>query len=372
MQTKLHSFAVRGFRALSSLDLDSLGSINLLVGKNNTGKTTVLEALRIYFSSDPRLRIFNLLNSREEFTRSRRTSGIRSSNTDPGFVMSFDALFTGRQELTVGQEFHLGPMGDEEGQLKVGFVWITRDESAEEYEPARYHVLEDPDSNTEAVPGYIVVRDGRTILGPLDRFTAIMSRRQLRLNLDEDVVYLPSNGMTMREIGEIWDLIALTDEEDEVVRGLRIIAPEIEKLVLIQSPQEATQRMLMAKLSSFTTPVPFKSLGEGTVHFLSLILALIQAKNGVALLDEVENGVHHSVQDVMWKLIMEQASKLNVQVFATTHSQDCVNGFESASKYCPDVSAKVIRLERRVDGIGIVDFSPDELTLARDAGIEIR
>lgn len=213
---------------------------------------------------------------------------------------------------------------------------------------------------------------GKVILGPLDRLSRVLLRRRINNDYDQDVVYLPSIGMTMREIGETWDTIALTDEEDDVVRALKIIAPELEKIVLIQSPQQTTERMLMAKLSTFSHPVPFKSLGEGTVHLLSLVLAMIQARNGVVLFDEIENGVHYSVQESMWKLIMIQSAKLNVQVFATTHSWDCVGGFQSAAVRCPALTVRLFRLEQEGDGIKVVGFSPEEVGIAKDEGIEIR
>ena len=372
MPERLSTFGVRGFRALNHLDIEGLGAVNLFVGKNNTGKTTLLEAIRIYLSSDPRLRIYNLLTSREEFRSSRkiRASGLSSAET--GGSVSFEALFSGRPDIERRPEFHLGPFPDREANgLTVKLVWLRREDVSEEL-GVRYHIAEDATDNSDLLPGLSMRISGKMVLAPLDRLTRVLVRRRLQSEFDQDVVYLPSSGMTMREIGETWDTIALTDEEDDVVSALKIIAPELEKIVLVQSPQEINQRMLMAKLSSFPQPVPFKSLGEGTVHLLSLVLAMIQARNGVVLLDEVENGVHYSVQQSMWSLILNQAKSLNVQVFATTHSWDCVIGFQAAASQYAERNARLFRLERHGDQIKAVGFTAEEVSVATSEGIEIR
>lgn len=123
MPEKLVSFGVRGFRVLNHLDITGLGSVNLFVGKNNTGKTTVLEALRVFFSADPRLRIFNLLAAREEFSLSRKVRVSGFNQADLGPAVSFEALFSGRPDLISTPEFSLGPLPDPaKGGLTVRFV----------------------------------------------------------------------------------------------------------------------------------------------------------------------------------------------------------------------------------------------------------
>ncbi len=63
-----------------------------------------------------------------------------------------------------------------------------------------------------------------------------------------------------------------------------------------------------------------------------MTLALVNSSNGFLLIDEFENGLHYSVLHKVWKLIFRLAKDLNVQVFATTHSHDCVTAFQAASQ----------------------------------------
>ena len=99
---------------------------------------------------------------------------------------------------------------------------------------------------------------------------------------------------------------------------------------------------------------------------------MMQAQGGFLLIDEIENGIHYSVQEQMWRLVIEQSARTGVQVFTTTHSWDCVLGFERAAKGSPNVPAHLYRLERTSAGIKSVDFSADEVAIAADERIEIR
>ncbi len=81
-------------------------------------------------------------------------------------------------------------------------------------------------------------------------------------------------------------------------------------------------------------------------RLLGLALALVNAKDGILLIDEIESGLHYSVQPDMWRLIFETAAKLNVQVFATTHSLDCIRAFESAAKERGEEESLLISLRR--------------------------
>jgi len=185
------------------------------------------------------------------------------------------------------------------------------------------------------------------------------------------IVFLASGGLKKEEVGRIWDSIALTEDEETVLTAVHAICPSIEKLVLIQSPTDPRGRTLMVKLKEFAEPVPFKSLGEGVEHLLNISLALIKARGGVLLIDEVENGIHYSVQPSLWNIIFKQASLWNTQVFATTHSWDCVEGFQIAAS-AQNGSGSLFRLEARGSQQRAVRFAPSEIEIARKESIEVR
>lgn len=292
---------------------------------------------------------------------------------DRGPSLAFDALFSGRPSLEAEPTFSIRANRNTL-HTDVRFVWVRQVASPQEA-GIRYIESEGPEFDPDAVPGFRVVNQSNTYLLPVDRLSRLYVniRRRSEADLESSsVVYLPSSGMTTAQVGRVWDTIALTDDEDQVIDSLRIIAPTLEKLVMVQSPDGRSERMLMAKLREFRGPVPFKSLGEGTVHLLSVILALLKARGGVVLMDEVENGVHYSVQSDLWALIFEQCGRSATQVFASTHSWDCVEGFAHGGRRVKPSMGAMFRLENSKAETEAVRFSVDEIEIAGREHIEVR
>ena len=114
-------------------------------------------------------------------------------------------------------------------------------------------------------------------------------------------------------------------------------------------------------------------MGDGTNRILTIILALVNADNGYLLIDEFENGLHYSVQEKLWEIVFSLAEKLNVQVFATTHSEDCIDGFEQIlNSPNNSLEGKLIRLDNKNGTIKQVEYSAKELKIANNNNIEIR
>ena len=90
------------------------------------------------------------------------------------------------------------------------------------------------------------------------------------------------------------------------------------------------------------------------------------------VIDEAENGIHHSVQHNYWRMVLQTAQENNVQVFATTHSWDCVSGFAQAATELEDAEGVLVRLERENGAIRAVEYSREELQIASEQGIEVR
>jgi AAA15 family ATPase/GTPase len=116
-------------------------------------------------------------------------------------------------------------------------------------------------------------------------------------------------------------------------------------------------------------------MGDGINRILSIALAAVNSENGYLLIDEFENGLHYTVQEKLWRVIFKLAKDLKIQVFATTHSNDCIMGFEevlNSSDKSLDISGKLFRLERKGTKIETVPFEKNELKIASEADIETR
>ncbi len=100
-------------------------------------------------------------------------------------------------------------------------------------------------------------------------------------------------------------------------------------------------------------------------------MALVNAKDGF-LIDEIENGIHYSVLPDVWRLIFETAERLNVQVFATSHSWDCIEAFQKAAQENTETEGVLVRLDRDGEWIRAVDLGERELGIAVNGHIEVR
>ena len=103
---------------------------------------------------------------------------------------------------------------------------------------------------------------------------------------------------------------------------------------------------------------------------LAMAISMTRAKDGILLVDEIDTGLHFSVMEDMWRLISETAKKFNVQVFATTHSQDCVQSLASICKPSNEHNTTIQRIEagRRA----AVPFNEAEIRMAASKHIEMR
>lgn len=96
--------------------------------------------------------------------------------------------------------------------------------------------------------------------------------------------------------------------------------------------------------------VPLHLMGEGTTRILSLALAIATAPGGMVLVDEIENGIHHSVMEKVWRAIGAFARSYDVQLFATTHSYECIGAAYRAFESDEEDELRLFRIQRNADG----------------------
>ena len=367
----LDSLEIKNFRAFKHLRIEKLGRVNLIVGKNNVGKTSVLEALWLYARRGDPYSVFQLLKGRGEMADENiQNNGLRRNAQEvQQRLYSLSYLFHGREKIhfdsksarvgianLVGNALSIStgwPLPLEASSLNAGEHTF----SASEYSVPSldisigdYFNFDFP-LNQDYVPGFIHMRES---IQPLL------------------CILVKDEGLNAVEVRNYWDSIVLTDLEDEVLVALRIIAPEVQALNLIGGLGQRDERKAVVKILGTQHPIPLRSLGGGMNRMLGSALALVNAKDGMLLIDEVDTGLHYSVLPEMWKLIFEVAHRLNVQVFATSHSWDCIQAFQQAAADNKEADGVLIRLEQRKDGIGAVTFDEQELAIVTREQIEVR
>ena len=173
-------------------------------------------------------------------------------------------------------------------------------------------------------------------------------------------------------MARLWDSVALTDHETLALDALRLIfGNQVERAAVIGEAHGFGRRTVV-RLSDHPSPMPLKSLGDGATRMFAVALALANCRGGILLIDEVENGIHYSLQSKFWSMILRAAEDHNIQVLATTHSKDCIDGFADAALANPNVDANLVRIGRRNGKLRAVEYSKGQLEVAAEQNIEVR
>jgi hypothetical protein len=184
-------------------------------------------------------------------------------------------------------------------------------------------------------------------------------------------VFVPPSGVREDLLGVLWDRTTLTEWEPMILDALRIIVPGLQGLSFVI--EGARRRVPVAKLRDIPRPVPLRNMGDGVNRLLSISLAMVNAREGFLLVDEFENGLHYSVQEEVWRAVLSLASTLHVQVFATTHSWDCIQAFAFAANGSAEVDGMLHRIENRGrDTLRVIEMSEADLAIVARQRIEVR
>ena len=380
--TELHlpDLQIKGFRGIDELTIPKLGRVTLLTGKNGVGKTTVLEAVEAYAARGWDRVLSKILLNREEYSIQEGFDGDRTKAVN--YVALFSERTLANAPITIGAT-------RSHDVLSIGLNGISEDE---QMSFGLYPIPEGARAITSAFATKQV-----SVLGLIDPFGQLIydtlhyisPRHRVPPGIrqgDEPLKQAPyemlgPGPIANQKLSELRDKVALSEDEDRALGALRLLyGDKIEAATIIAEEENirpftgvSSGRRAIVRLVNNHSPVPLKSLGEGALRFYGTALALANCRGGFLLIDEVENGIHHSVQADYWRMIIATARANDVQVLATTHSWDTVKGFSKAATEDKESEGLAYRLERTKSGrLRAVDYSEEDLAVAARADIELR
>jgi hypothetical protein len=375
VKPRIATLSVERFRALRHLTIDGLGRVNLITGRNNTGKSSVLEALRILASDASPAVINAILRYREEDIGEPEEP---ARPLDAEGLLQLSSLFSGfpqladkPQPIAITANGGTGPL-----KLVLQVAWLTEErdqEGARRLVPQQASLFGEGDG----VPALIVEAGGSKRILTLDHFRRYLYRgRPFRPDMGEEpslpsVFVSPYGGERTATLGILWDKIALSDREKDVVEALKIIDPEISAVSMVGGEGPRRERTAIVRANNVPRPVPLRSFGDGLNRLFGIVLSLVNAKDGLLLIDEFENGMHHSVQLDAWRAVFKLSRRLGIQVFATSHSWDAIEAFQKAATEFKEDGA-LVKLSRKGEDIVATVLAEDELAVATRNRIEVR
>ncbi len=174
---------------------------------------------------------------------------------------------------------------------------------------------------------------------------------------------------TLETLADMYGRFEAEGRQEEIIEYLKIIEPRLRNLKVILKRKEP---IIHGILDGEKKPIPLYLMGDGIVRLMEFIQILSLEKDRIILIDEIENGLHHSVLKKVWKAIAQAARRSNAQVFATTHSYECIRAAHRAFSEGENYDFRLHRLERVKGKIKAITYSKESLEAALEMNWEVR
>lgn len=360
----IKNLQIKNFRGLSELNIKDISRVNLIGGCNNAGKTSILEALYLFHNRADTNMFLHLHGWR----------GIQSVEPNPesmwGSIFSFF-------EMTSDIEFIV----ETDKKEKIGLVFRVNKSYIQPLNSPLWGQAPQIKTNMTSTPP--VALD--IIYSPKygnDRKKEIahhwIESNTFGMHFDykipkkNEAVFMAATAHS----NSLEDAIrfGIMDVAGEQIEIITFIKETIESRLinLTAVPALTGQSTLYAEFKGINRKIPISCMGDGMARLISIILTISTNKNGCVLIDEIENGIHYSVLPKIWLGIIAAAQKYNCQIFATTHSYECLEA--AVNGIVPELrdEFRYIRLERNDDKLLSQTYLFEELSASIEHGWEVR
>lgn len=325
----LKSLHLQNFRGFRDVRIGPFKRVNLVTGENDTGKTSLLEALYLLLLSDPARPL-------GEFPCAFRSS---QGNHQDDFQSFWEWLFfekntaikpSLRAEVTEGSGFYTQLTLSHKGEIEIDMGRAQHHENK------------------------LVVGPGGYGGGKAERPVTLVQATRLSRPVDD---------------AELYNRVSLTaGGEEKILELMRVVEPQLQKL---RYSKITSQPLVYAHLG-FHHFLPATQMGQGFSRLLTLFCEMIVSKAGVLLIDEIENGLHYSILTNIWKGISALAEAENIQVFATTHSWGCIVAAHETFAATQGYNFALHRLQRVNGQVEAVTYDREMLETSLRTELEVR
>lgn len=355
------SISIKNFRCFKDLSVESLDRVNLIAGANNVGKTVLLEAIFLLIGTMN----ISLIAKISAFRGIEEFKGDLASVRDLLWRPLFSNLDS---RATIEISGSLSTSGQHRVEMQMVPVASARlalgNDSAPETGP-----------RAGGPPGQAIQLRYTDPMGETRSTEMLIDEKGIRVEPVPSEPPFPGFFLAARRRTTPQEDAERFGRLEEMVRGpydfleaLKIVEPRLKRLTTIF---RAGVPMIYGDIG-LGRMLPLPLMGDGLERLTSILLAIANAPHGVVLVDEVENGLHHAVMSKVWQAIGDAARRFDVQVFATTHSFDCIRAAHQAFETSGSYDFRLHRLERVGGDIEVVSYDQEVLAAAMQADMEVR
>jgi AAA15 family ATPase/GTPase len=351
---KYKSITIENFRGISHLELTDLKDFNLIVGRNNCGKTSVLEAMFLLSGmANP-----GLVASVNGFRGMIPSSEIDLSSIFKNLDFHANIQLRGRidtesgdRRLLITQSFGYNSLFDTVQQTEIeGRLVLPPAVNIPTYDNVNFDFV--THKNEEFHSTYSL-KTGKTFFPE---------------NYREDLLctFLNPEDIKNADNAENMDNLIINKKVSSIITVLKLIDPAIKDISM-------GSKSIYFDIGA-PRLVPINVMGDGLRKILDLLVAIAATKDGVLLIDEIENGLHYSSLSILWKAVFAACAEYNVQIIATTHSYECVENFskmyDSVKK--DDDNIRLFRIDKQGENHKAYSYSADVLKAGIEKEFEVR
>lgn len=350
--------SIKNFRCFKNFSIGSLNRVNLIGGMNNVGKTTLLESIFLLLGGTN----INVVLKISAFRGIERFEGDAALIRETLWGYLFHN-FDNQGAITIQSELGSGKRVSVVLKQTAGET-ITL--SSQQASQGRVAI---DDASAKALQLKYTNVNGKTYTIKLQvDSTGIKVPPPLEDLIFPGIFLSARRRPTLQENATRYGQLELAKSDYDLLKALQSIEPRLQRLSTIVG---ASGPVLHGDIG-LGQMVPLPVMGDGLSSLVSLLLTISSAPNGVVLIDEIENGFHYSVLEKVWQAIAEAARRYNTQVFATTHSWECIKAASEAFSTAEPYDFCYHRLEQIGDIIKAVSFDRDTLQSTIETGWEIR
>jgi len=358
---------IKNFKCFKQLTLPDLGRITLIGGRNNVGKTALLEALFLVFD---RLSPHMIL-------RQYGWRGLgRVATTPQGMWAPIFRKYGLEQQILISLRIN-GTNETTTYQYNPNFVLesLPPDEGLNSEAVSDFRSPQSIPTDVEPIPSFALDIEYDNGSGSKKNSHLVISpkgapgvKHDYPQTGVQTAVFLPAKiQISSKENCDRLSKLEKVGKRKDVVNFLNLIESRLKRVTIIT---EGPEPVIYGDVG-LPEMIPIPLMGEGMSHMLDIILAIAWCENSTLFIDEVENGIHRSLLPKIWEAIGNAAENYKCQVIATTHSYECLEAVHKGLANRPD-DLRYIRLEREGDVITAKTSNYDMLGSAIRHNMEIR
>jgi len=280
----IKNIEIKNFKCFENFKAEGFGRVNLIGGKNNVGKTAFMEAVYVNVYSKNINTLFTAIYS----------ISYRRDNLEPICENCTDNKFYRKLFENIKSYFSIS-------NINISNFNILNKDGKKEY--------------------HFDINNKKNIINTND-----FSYQDEHI---ANIEYIDNFGFSNNNLKEMYIQVQRVDKENILNHYINEFDNTIEKFKIFDNSPEC-------KLINSNEYRKINEFGDGLKHYISIICSLYACENGYLFIDEIDNGIHYTQLDRLWEIILTISKQQNVQVFATTHSKECIEAYMRVAKKLED------------------------------------